>query len=56
MGSADTPTLIAIIEGAMELTRRNPEEGQPTPSDGYYAWVILQELRRAGWQITRISN
>jgi hypothetical protein len=51
--SLDTPILIAVIEGAMQLTRENAEEGEPIPSDDYYAWVILQELRRAGWKIVR---
>jgi hypothetical protein len=45
--------IIAVIESAIKLTRQNPKSGEPTPSDDYTAWVILQELRRAGWTIIR---
>ena len=55
-GVSDTPTILAIIESAMELTRQNPKPGEPVPSDNYMAYVIIQELRRNGWAIVRNSN
>jgi hypothetical protein len=53
---SDTPTILAIIESAMELTRQNPTPDEPTPSDNCMAWVVVQELRRNGWAIVRYSN
>jgi hypothetical protein len=49
-------SILPIIESAMELTRQNPKPDEPIPSDGYMAWVIVQELRRNGWAIVRNSN
>jgi hypothetical protein len=54
--SANYEVILSVIESAIELVRQNPKPGEPTPTDGYTAWVILQELRRAGWTITRNSN
>jgi hypothetical protein len=50
---ANYETILTVIESAIKLTRQNPRSGEPTPSDDYTAWVILQELRRAGWTIIR---
>ena len=49
-------SILPIIESAMELTRQNPKPDEPIPSDGYMAWVIVQELRRNGWAIVRNPN
>ena len=49
----DTEAILAVIESAIELTRKNPKPDEPDPPDGYTAWVILQELRRTGWTISR---
>jgi hypothetical protein len=47
----DYQGLIPLIESAMDKTRRNPKPGEPVPSDSCYAWVILNEFRRAGFDI-----
>jgi hypothetical protein len=49
----DYGPILAVIEAGIEKTRQNPKPGEPVPSDDYTAWVILQELRRAGWTISR---
>ncbi len=51
----DTEAVLAVIESAIELTRKNPKPNEPVSSDNYVAWVILQELRRTGWIISRNS-
>ncbi len=53
---ADYEAILAVIESAIELTRQKPLPDKPVPPDDYLAWVILQELRRTGWTITRNSN
>jgi hypothetical protein len=53
---ADYEPILAVIESAIDLARTNPKSGEPSPSDNYTAWVILQELRRARWTIRRSSN
>lgn len=52
----DYEAILAVIEFGIKKTRLNPKPGEPVPSDDYTAWVILNELRRAGWTISRISN
>ena len=47
--------ILAIIEAGIDLTRRNPKHDEPVPDDAYTAWVIVQELRRAGWAIKHHS-
>jgi hypothetical protein len=51
--AADYQAILAVIESAIDLTRRNPKPGEPVPTDDYTAWVILQELRRTGWSVIR---
>ena len=43
--------IMMIIQSAIDLTRRNPKPGEAAPSDDYLAWVIVNELRRAGFRI-----
>jgi hypothetical protein len=53
---SDYEPILAVIEAAMDKARKNPKRDQPTPSDDYVAWVVLQELRRSGWTISRNPN
>ena len=50
---SDYEPILAVIEFGIDKARKNPKPNEPTPSDDYTAWVILQELRRAGWTISR---
>jgi hypothetical protein len=52
----DYETVLTIIKAGIDKARRNPKPDEPTPSDDYTAWVILQELRRGGWSVERTSN
>jgi hypothetical protein len=45
--------VLAAIEAGIDLARRNPKPGEPVPSDDYVAWVIWNELRRAGFSVIR---
>jgi len=47
----DYEKLIPLIEFAMKTARQNPKPAEPVPSDGYYAWVILNEFRKAGFEV-----
>jgi GNAT superfamily N-acetyltransferase len=47
----ETEKILAIIGSAIDLARRNPKPGEPIPADDYVAWVIVNELRRAGFKI-----
>ncbi|WP_158914211.1 hypothetical protein [Caulobacter sp. S45] len=53
---SDYEPILAVIEAAIDKARKNPKPDQPTPSDDYIAWVVLQELRRAGWTISQNTN
>ncbi len=47
----DYEKVMPVIQKGIDVARRNPKsEGVPMPDD-YVAWVICQELRRAGWNI-----
>jgi len=46
------PTL-SVIQDAIDKAQKNPNLDKPAPSDDYIAWVVLQELRRAGWMVSR---
>lgn len=43
--------ILAVIGSAIDLARRNPKPGEPVSADDYVAWVIVNELRRAGFRI-----
>lgn len=45
--------ILEVIASGIDLTRKNPKPNEPIPSDNYTAWVIWNELRRAGWKIVR---
>jgi hypothetical protein len=46
----DYQRLIPVVEEALALSRRTWDK--PTAiSDDYFAWVILNEIRRAGFAI-----
>ena len=49
----DYEPILTVIEAAIDKARKNPKPDEPTPSDDYSAWVILQELRRAGWTLSQ---
>ncbi len=53
---SDYEHILAVIETAIDKARENPKPDEPTPSDNYTAWVVLQELRRTGWTIIRNPN
>jgi hypothetical protein len=47
----DYQKVLPVITSAVEIARRNPmTEGNPLP-DACVAWVVCQELHRAGWTI-----
>jgi hypothetical protein len=48
--------ILAVIEAGIDKARKNPKPNEPIPGDDYTAWVVLQELRRAGWNIGRDPN
>jgi hypothetical protein len=50
---ADYEAVLAVIEHGIEVARRNPKPGEPVAADDYTAYCVLQELRRAGWTVTR---
>ena len=52
----DHEAILAVIEHAIEVTRQNPEREEATATNGYIAWCVLNELRRAGWSIVPISS
>ena len=52
----DHEAILAVIEHAIEVTRQNPEREEATATNGYLAWCVLNELRRAGWSIVPISS
>lgn len=52
----DYPEVLPVIEAAIDVARRNPKDGPNPMPDDYVAWVICQELRRAGWTIERSEN
>jgi hypothetical protein len=56
MAMPDLEKVLPVIERAIDLARRNPKPGEPIPSDDYMAWVIVNELRRAGYQIVLNSR
>ena len=43
--------VLAAIETAIGVARQNPNAGEPTPTDDYIAWCVMNELRRAGFKI-----
>lgn len=57
-GEAEGPdfaAVLAIVEGAVILARQRSKPGEAETGDDE-ALLILQELRKAGWSITRTSN
>ncbi len=52
----DYEAILDVIEFGVGKARENPKPDEPNPSDDYTAWVILQELRRAGWTVSRDSQ
>jgi hypothetical protein len=56
MAMPDLQKILPVIKRAIDLARRNPKPGEPIPSDDYIAWVIVNELRRAGYQIVPNSR
>jgi hypothetical protein len=52
----DYEAIVAIIEHGIDVARRNPRPDEPVAADDYVAFCILQELRRAGWTVSRNSN
>jgi hypothetical protein len=50
---SDYEAVLAVIEHGIDVARRNPKDNEPVASDDYIAWCVLQELRRAGWAVTR---
>jgi hypothetical protein len=53
---ADYEAIVAVIEHGMNVARRNPKPNEPVATDDYVAFCILQELRRAGWTVSRNPN
>jgi hypothetical protein len=53
---ADYEAIVAIIEHGIDVARRNPKPNEPVAADDYVAFCILQELRRAGWAVSRNPN
>jgi hypothetical protein len=49
----DYEAIVAIIEYGIDVARRNPRPDEPVAADDYVAFCILQELRRAGWTVSR---
>lgn len=49
----DYEPILAVIEAAIDKARKNPKPGESTSGDDFTAWCVLQELRRAGWTISR---
>jgi len=49
--ASDCRPIVAVIEAAIKLARRNPKPDEPIPTDEYLAFVIYQELRRQGLRI-----
>lgn len=43
--------VLSIVEGAIGIVRNNPDPDEPTPSDSYLAYAIMNELRRAGLKL-----
>jgi hypothetical protein len=53
---ADYEAILAVIKHGIDVARRNPKPDEPVAADDCVAWCILQELRRAGWTVSRNSN
>lgn len=51
----DDIEFLPVIELGIDVARRNMEANQENP-DQFTAFCVWQELRRAGWSITRNSN
>ena len=48
----DYPAILSVIQTGIDVARRNPKAADaPGTDDEYVAWCILQELRRAGWNV-----
>jgi hypothetical protein len=45
-----------VIKLAIDVARRNKGPNEMEPSDDLIAHCVVQELRRAGWSIQKISN
>jgi hypothetical protein len=43
--------IMAVIESAIAIARRNPKANEPVSADDYVAWIIMNELRRAGYKV-----
>jgi len=43
--------VLSIVESAIGIVRNNPDPDEPSPSDSYFAFAILNELRRAGLKL-----
>jgi hypothetical protein len=52
----DFEAVLQIIALGVDVARRNPKADEPVASDDYIAWCVLNELRRAGWKVSRTSN
>jgi hypothetical protein len=50
---ANYEAIMGAIKTGIETARSNPG---PEDVDSYTAWCILNELRRAGWNITPNTN
>ena len=53
---SDYEPILAIIEAAIDKARKNPNLGNAGSGDDLTAWVVLQELRRASWTISRMPE
>jgi hypothetical protein len=52
-GWEEYEAIVAIIEHGIDVARRNPRPDEPVAANDYVAFCILQELRRAGWTVSR---
>ena len=53
---SDYEPILAVIEAAIDKARKNPNPGKAGSADDLTAWVVLQELRRGGWIISRMPE
>ena len=48
--------ILAVIERGIDVAREKGTTIEAKDADAFMAWVVLQELRRAGWSIERTQD
>lgn len=51
----DWPPILAVIEQGIKSARQQRLDANQKPADDFTAFVILRELHREGWSISKTS-